>query len=92
MVSAESLYGISFILSGNWLCVNISSSELYLMSLRYFLCGCVLHKKRNTNVCPSKYQFQLFRDQGITFFQYLKFTEQRWWTTKSSMTLRGVDC
>jgi hypothetical protein len=45
LVHTEPLYGIFVIFNGSRLCVNISSSELYLMSRKYFLCGCVLHKK-----------------------------------------------
>jgi hypothetical protein len=63
MVRAESLYGIFVIFSGSWLCANISGSGLYLMSEIFSVWVCFA-QKRNTNVCPSQYQFQIFCDQS----------------------------
>jgi len=87
MVRAESLYGIFVVFSGSWLCVNISSYEFDESEIfSVWLC---FAQTRNTNVCPSQYQLQILCDQSLAFFRYLKFYR---WTTKSSMTLRGVSC
>jgi hypothetical protein len=69
MVSAESMYGIFVIFSGSWLCVNISSSELYLMSLKYFLCGCVLHKKETPAYVPVNTNFKFSVIKSLCSFK-----------------------
>jgi hypothetical protein len=69
MVRAESLYGIFVIFSGSWLCVNISSSELYLMSLKYFLCGCVLHKKGTPTNVPVNTNFKFSVIKSLRSFK-----------------------